>query len=172
MMPDRVEELRAIDRRKDGPKLGQDGVIPGKHQAAVCRAIEIAWTLGTNPAFVEIFRDTVVRMTGRSLGSDVYAVALNKMVINCADTSANARVIRELKADAQARKSDPDYQPPLAFSDIDGACIWIRQSELEKGDRVLAGIIVHEAAHLVGMPTHAFAEAIIGRVHVAAGLPR
>jgi hypothetical protein len=172
MMPDRVKELAAMRQRKGGPRLGHDGVIPPKYQAAVRNAIEIAWRLITNPAFVETFRDTVAKLRGKSASEDIYATALNKMIINSADTAKNPRIMTELKADKAAVQKDRSYQQPPAYSLVDGTDIWICEWQLAKGDRAVAASIIHEATHLAGAPNNPIAEMAIDRIHQAAGIPR
>lgn len=172
MMPDRMKELEAMLRRKGGPTLGRDGVIPAKYQAAVRKAIEIAWRLGTNPAFVEAFRDTVSKLRGQAASEDIYASALNKMVINRAETTKNSRIAAELKEDMAAMKKDRTYQQAPAYSVVGGTDIWICEWQLAKGDRAIAGSIIHEAAHLAGARNDLFAEMAIDRIHQAAGIPR
>ena len=172
MMPDRVKELAAMQRRKGGPKFGNDGMVPAKHHAAVRSAIEIAWRLGTYPAFVEAFRDTVARLSGRSASEDVYATALNKMIVNCADTARKPQIVNALKVDKATAKKDRLYRQTPAYSLVDGADIWICEWQLRNGDRSIAGSIIHEASHLVGAPNNLLAEMAIDRIHNVAGIPR
>jgi len=159
-------------RRKGGPQLGQDGPIPSKYAAHVRAAIEIAWRLDKNPKFVEVFRNTVAKLSNRNLTSEIYSTALNKMVINHAETSKDRRIIQELKSDAEAKKKDPLYQSAPALSFKDATNIWIRDFSLAKGQRVIAANIIHEAVHLVGAPGDPIAEIAIDAIHNEAGLPR
>jgi hypothetical protein len=159
-------------RRQAGPRLGQDGPMPPKYGASVRSAIEIAWKLDENPKFVEVFRNTVSKLSGKDLPSDAYAIALNKMVINHAETSKDQRAVQELKSDAEAKKKERLYKSPPAFSIMNGTQIWIRSFALEKGERVIASGIIHEAAHLVGAPPDPLAEYALDAIHNEAKLPR
>ena len=123
MMPDRIQEIAAMQRQKGGPKLGQDGPIPAKYQPTVRIAVEIAWRLNTNPAFVDIFRDTVAKLSGKSLSVDIFAAALNKMTINCADHARSPQIAMTLKVDKEAQKKSPRYQVAPAYSFVDGSDI-------------------------------------------------
>ncbi len=171
MMPDRLKELEAMTRRKGGPKLGRDGVIPTKYQSAVRIAIEIAWRLDTNPAFVEAFHRTVSKLCSQS-SEDSYATALNKMIINYAETTKNPKIATVFKQDVASIKQDPTYQRPPAYSIVGGENIWICEWQLAKGSRAIAGSILHEAVHLAGVPGDFIAEMAIDVIHQAAGIPR
>jgi hypothetical protein len=56
-----------IARPRYGPQLGRDGPIPGQYVRSVQMAIEIAWKLDKDPRFLEVFRNTVAKLSGRTL---------------------------------------------------------------------------------------------------------
>lgn len=164
--------ITPLSRRAGGPRMGNDGAIPGKYQSSVKEAIEIAWKLDDDPKFVEAFRSTLAKLTNTQPGSDLYSKALNKMIINLADTSRDPRIMKELKEDAAAKKRDKLYQSAPAFSFMNSANIWIREFSLAKGSKAIAANIIHEGAHLVGAPGNLLAELGLDAIHNAAGLPR
>jgi hypothetical protein len=71
--------------------------------------------------------------------------ALDKMIINYAETSKNPKAVAELKDDAISRARDKIYQSPPAFSIISGRDIWLRGFLLKKGDpKEIAGASVYK----------------------------
>jgi hypothetical protein len=136
------------------------------------QAIEIAWKLDEDPKFIEVFRNTIAKLTNSQPGPDLYSKALNKMIINLAESSRDPRIVKELKEDAEGKKRDRLYQSAPAYSFMNSANIWIREFSLAKGSRAIAANIIHEGAHLVGAPGNILAEIAIDGIHNAAGLPR
>ncbi len=159
-------------RRGAGPRRGKNGEIPSKYQSALTRAIDMAWKLDANPKFVEVFRSTVNKLAGSQSGPELYSSTLNKMVIHLAETSKDPRIVKELKEDAEARRTDKEYQSAPAYSFRYGTDIWIREFSLAKGEKAIAANIIHEAAHLAGAPSDLLAEIAIDAIHNEAGLPR
>jgi hypothetical protein len=157
---------------RKGPVLGFDGPIPATYRPQIAHGIEIAWRLDDNRIFVRVFRDTIAKLSGRKLSRASYSVALNKMVINTADTSKNPRVLAEVAADDDASRKDKRFQKTPAFSFVDGRDIWIRMFDMAGGPRRVAANIVHEACHLVGAPGDPLRDANLYPIHDAAGLPR
>lgn len=137
-----------------GIRYGSDGPIPPNYRSKVDKAIDLAYMLNDNARFVEVFRETVSKLSGKDLQRDVYLNALDKMVIHYAETSTDMRIQKEMKEDAEKRKKDPKYSPPAAFSFANGNDVWLREFQLRKDAEAIAGSIMHEAAHLAGAPTH------------------
>jgi hypothetical protein len=136
-------------------------------------AIHAAWGLNENRRFVEVFRETVSKLSGRTLANNAYAVALNKMVINHADTARTPVAVRAIATDERAKQQSPLFRPPPAFSVRDGSNVWIRTFRLKDGTiRQLTADVMHEAAHLVGAPSDELAEFALEKLHNTAGLPR
>ncbi len=159
-----------IERK--GPSFGNDGTIPAQFMTTVKSAIEAAWKLNSNADFVETFRATVSTLSGRKLGAGTYAIALNKMVINLADSTKNQRVLETLRQDAADAKAGAVAGPTPAVSFKDGTQVWIRMFSLQKGQRAVTANILHEAAHLVGAPGDPVAEFALETIHKKAGFPR
>ncbi len=172
MMPDRLKEMTRMQRRKNGPAQGTDGAIPSRYVGSLRSAIDIVWRLDTDPGFFCIYQETLLKLTGKQIAEDAFPAALNKMIVNCADSSKDGRIRKELESDKNASKLDPRYQSPPAYSFVNGAHIWIREWQLAKGDRAIASSFLHESTHLVGAPNNPLAEWALDRVHAAAGLPR
>jgi RHS repeat-associated protein len=156
-----------------GPRLGNDGPIPAAYQAKVYRGITIAWNLGRNPTFLDVFRDAIGKLTGnRGLPREIYGSALNQEVIDLAETSRNPLAQQEVREDAEAMRKDKSYRPAPAFSTWDGN-IWLREFRLKTGTAEnIAADVMHEAAHIVGAPNDPLAEWGLDILHKTAGLPR
>jgi hypothetical protein len=157
---------------KTGPRLGHDGSIPTQYVATVTHAIDMAWKLNEDPGFVEAFRDTVSKLSGRKLLSDIYALTLNKTVINLAETSTDTRIAKLIVDEAADIKSGALGGPTPAFSFKDGTNIWIRKFSLDQGVRATVANIFHEGAHLAGAPGDTLAEFALDVIHKKAGFPR
>ena len=153
-------------------KYGSNGSIPKKYRSKVNKAIDLAYKLHFQPRFREVFRKTVSVLSSKDLPPFVYLDSLDSMVIHLAETSKDSRAQLELQDDAEARKKDPKYQSPAAFSIINGKDVWLREFLLQKDPKAIAGSLVHEAAHLAGAPGNPLAEMAIDTIHNAAGLPR
>jgi hypothetical protein len=169
-----VKAQKTIESKanKTGPRLGNDGSIPVQFVSTVREAIVIAWKLNDKPDFIETFRDTVSKLSGRTLPPDVYALTLNKMVINLAETSHDARIANGIANEAQDIKAGNLSGPSPAFSFPDGSNIWIRKFSLERGVRAVVAHIFHEGAHLAGAPGDPVAEYALDVIHKKAGFPR
>ena len=161
-----------IKANKTGPRLGSDGSIPAQFVSTVRQAIDIAWKLNDKPDFVETFRDTVSKLSGRTLPPDVYALTLDKMVINLAETSHDVRIAKAITDEAPDIKMGALSGPSPAFSFTDGTNIWIRKFSLEQGVRAVVANIFHEGAHLAGAPGNQLAEFALDVIHKKAGFPR
>jgi hypothetical protein len=152
--------------------FGNDGQIPAAYMANVKAAIEIAYRLKDKPQFPTIFTDTVSKLSGQSLTAWAYIEALDKMVINLAETSRNPKIKKELADDAEAHRRDSNYKSPGALSLVNGKDVWLREFLLRQGQKAIVGALIHEAAHLVGAPTNPLAEIALDRIHNAAGYGR
>jgi hypothetical protein len=157
---------------RTGPRLGNDGTIPAHEQSLVKQAMDKAWDLNKDARFVEIFRDTVSKLSGATLSGDAYARALNRMVINLADSSRDLRVQRGIADEAIDIRSHALSGPAPAMSFRGEPNIWIRSFALSKGVRQISSYIIHEAAHVAGAPGDPVAEFALDVIHRAAGLPR
>jgi hypothetical protein len=76
--------------------------------------------LAFSPEFVKAFNETVSKLTKQPLHGNAYLDALDKMIINYAETTKNPKAVAELKDDTIAVARDKTYQPPAAFSVISG----------------------------------------------------
>jgi len=156
-----------------GISYGKDGPIPGENREVVEKAIRLAYQLAFSPTFVKVFNETVSKLTNQPLQGNTYLDALDKMIINYAETSKSPKAVAELKDDAIAVAKDKTYQPPAAFSIRSGRDIWLRGFLLKKGDpEAIAGALMHEAAHLVGAPTDPLAEMGLERLGEVSGYRR
>ncbi len=150
-----------------GIRYESDDSIPTKYRSKVDKAIELAYRLAFQPHFNEVFRKTVSTLSGKELPRDVYFRSLEKMVIHYAETSKDARLLEALRKDEEARKSDSNYKLPPAYSTINGEDVWLREFQLQKKPKAIAGSIMHEAAHLAGAPTDLLAEIALESIHNA-----
>ena len=152
-------------------RFGADGPIPDGDRPKMEKALGLAYELAQRPAFAAVFARTVSKLSGKELGSDACLDALDKMVINLAETAHDKRIREQLTADAEAIKVDPLYQSPPAMSIPNGTGVWIRQWQLKRDETVIAGTLIHESAHLAGAPADALAEFALEAIHNA-GYPR
>jgi hypothetical protein len=157
---------------RTGPRFGSDGTILAHDQGLVRMAMDKAWDLNKDPNFVEAFRDTVSKLSGKKLSSDAYAEALNRMIIHLADTSQDPRVKRGIADEAIDVRSHAVKGPAPAMSFRGEPNIWIRSFAFPKGIRQITSCIIHEAAHVAGAPGDPVAEFALDVIHRAAGLPR
>jgi hypothetical protein len=156
-----------------GIGYGEDGTIPAKYREAVEKAIRLVYQLAFNPAFEKAFNETVSKLTNQLLRGNAYLDALDKMIINYAETSRNPKAVAELKDDAISRARDKIYQSPPAFSIISGRDVWLRGFLLKKGDpKEIAGALMHEAAHLAGAPGDFLAEIALEKLGEVSGYRR
>jgi hypothetical protein len=114
----------------------------------------------------------VSKLSGQTLTTWAYIEALDKMVVNLADTSTNPKIKKELAEDADALRRDKNYKSPGALSIVNGKDVWLRDFQLAKGQKAIVGALIHEAAHLVGAPTNYLAEIALDKIHNAAGYSR
>jgi len=161
-----------IKTTRTGPRLGNDGSIPSQNVGTVQAAIDTAWKLNDKADFVETFRDTVSKLSGKPVSSDIYALTLNKMVINLAETSHDGRIAKAMAAETQDITAGALAGPSPAFSFPNGTHIWIRTFSLAGGVRAVVANIIHEGAHLAGAPGNAIAEFALDVIHKKAGFPR
>jgi hypothetical protein len=131
-----------------------------------------AWALTQNKKFVETFRVAVSTLSGETLSTDAYAEALNRMVINLADTSTDPRVKKGLVDEAIDVRSKAVAGPAPAMSFRNEPNVWIRSFAFQKGERQITSCIMHEAAHVAGARGDVVAEFALDVIHRAAGLPR
>ena len=157
---------------RTSPKLGNNGLIPAQQQSFVKLAMDRAWELNKDAKFVDTFRNVVSKLTGTTLSNDTYALALNRMVINLADTSRDPRVARGIADEAIDIRAHAVSGPAPAMSFRKEPNIWIRSFAFKKGVRQLTSCIVHEAAHVAGAPGDSVAEYALDVIHRAAKLPR
>lgn len=157
---------------RTGPQLGSDGPIPSQLMSTVKTAINIAWTLNDKPEFISAFNEVLSKLTGTTAPSNAYALALNKMILNLADTSTNAKVKRTIADDAVDVRQKALSGPTPAMSERNGRSVWLRRFSLEKGVNAVVANIFHEAVHLAGAPGDPVAELGIDKLHRVAGFAR
>jgi len=165
---DRYEGPKKVPK----PKYGVDGAIPEKNRKVVDRAFARAYKLADDPKFVAEFNKTLEGLTGKKPAPDAYKRALDKMVINNADTTKNAIVRAEVQGEDKDAKTDKQFQRTRAFSFQNGSDIWLRHFHLSQGERAITGSIVHEAAHLAGAQGDLGAEMVLLAIDKASGYPR
>src|SRR5262249_53325995 len=138
-------------------RYGSDGRIPDALRPRLDEALGLAYDKAREPAFQDVFARTVGLLAGRALASDACLEALDKAILNLADTAEDPRARGELDREREAIRIDPAYQPPPAFSIVGGASVWIKERQLRRPSTVLAGTLLHEAAHLAGAPANMLA---------------
>jgi hypothetical protein len=155
-----------------GLKYGMDGPIPNKYRPKIEKAILLAYDLGNLPKFVADFRQVVSILTWgpkTKVTQNIYWDTLNKAEINFAETSKTPPVIKEIK---RADLYDKGNRAG-AFAIINGKKIWIREFFLERADsKAIAGILMHEAAHLAGANWDQLAESALEKLSQVSGYPR
>lgn len=167
---DPFAELGQIGNRQI--QYGSDGKIPAKYQSKVEEAIILVYKLALNEKFINVFRTTVSKLIGKELTKDAYLDALDKMVINLADTSANPKVRKFLIDEAEAIKKDRTYQLiPAITVPVGGRNVYFREFQLKKAPIVIAGSLMHEATHVAGAPANDLAEIALEAIHNI-GYPR
>jgi len=161
-----------------GPRPGTDGPIPkDEYLVILSLASTKAWALNEKSSFIQVFRETVAKFSGKDVPPTIYADSLNKMVINLAETSRDPLVIAFVKSEDEAKTKDPSHKRVPAMSKVNGSNIWIREfsfaeSLRAKDAKQQVANIIHEAAHLAGAPDTPLFEYALDRIHDAAGYPR
>lgn len=155
-----------------GLLLGTDGPIPRQYRQTIEVAILTAYGLDSNPSFREAFRSTISELTNKNLDASIYYNTLEKMIINYAETSKNSKIQADILAETQSLQDDPLFELSPAFSEVNGTNVWLREFQLQKGERAVVGSLIHEAAHLAGAPGGMLAEVAIDIIHNSAGYPR
>ncbi len=151
--------------------FGTDGAIPRPFLPKVEQAIYMAYWFADRPHFVGAFRQALQAATNRLPPPTAYVDALNKMVIHLAETSKNPLVRREVGEENRAAKKDARFKLTPAFSIPNGRDVWLRKFLLRKDAKAIAGSLIHEAAHLAGVPASDVFEFAIEHIHQAS-LPR
>jgi hypothetical protein len=151
-----------------GPTLGSDAPIPRPYRIKLYTGIEIAWRLTYSTRFLDAFRKTIDNLTYRSgLPPEVYASALNSMIINYAEGSRNPLVRNEVSGKTHLEGSQ-GRAPAFTSS----GQTWLRAFLLQGDPRRIGGVIMHEAAHYAGAPGHPLAEWGLNYLDEVSGLPR
>lgn len=123
------------------------------------------------PKFAAVFASVVGGLTGKELTPLAAVDALDRMVINLAETSKHPKAVAFIAEEARALAEDPKFQQSPAASVPNGKLVWIRQAQLQQPAEVIAGTLLHEAAHLAGAPGNLLAEFALEAIHNA-GYPR
>jgi len=140
-------------------RFGSNAPVPATYKPLVERALFLAYQLALDRLFNETFETALKQLNVASAAKDAYLVALEGMVIHLADSSTHARAIKANQDDAIAAKQDKRFQAPGAFSIVGGRDVWLRESLLKRNsERLVAGALMHEAAHLAGAPGDLLAE--------------
>lgn len=156
-----------------GLQLGSDGPIPARYRNLMEKAIRLAYQLAGNAAFNAAFESTLRGLDVQDVPKDAYLTVLDKAIVHHAETAKAERVIAELKEDAIARAADRSYQSPRAFSVRGGRDMWLREALLSsQSPTLVAGALMHEAAHLAGAPGNLLAELALENLGVASGYRR
>ena len=150
---------------------GQDGPIPAGYRKRVDEALDLAYKLAFQPQFTATFARVIGVLTGKRVGPELYLDTLDRLVLHLADTTRHPTIRKALQRDEEGVRIDPSYQPPPAYSIPNGPNVWIKEFQLRQSSRVLAGTILHEAAHAAGAPADQLAEIAIEVIHNA-GYPR
>ena len=167
---DPFAKLGQLDNR--GIQYGSDGRIPTKYQSKAEKAIELAYQLVFNEEFVEVFRKTISKLIGKDLPRDVYLDTLDRIIIHLAETSSDTQVKKFLIGEEEAIKKNSTYQMAPAFTiPVGGRNVYLREFQLRKDSKVIAGSLIHEAAHVAGAPANFLAEIALEAIHKI-GYPR
>lgn len=154
---------------------GSDGPIPKACRSKIEQGISLAYNLSSNQRFIEVFQETVSKLSGKVIPKDAYLRALDKMIIHHAESSKNDNVQRDIKDDDATHRLDPNYKLPHAYAKVNGRDVWLRDFVLQNCDpnpELIAGIIIHEAAHLAGAPVDDLAELALKSLDKVSGFPR
>jgi hypothetical protein len=154
-------------------QLGTDGPIPAKYSKLMEPGIRLAYQLAYSAPFNATFEATLKKLGVTDVPKDAYLKALEKMIVHHAESSKNERAVAQLQEDAIAAKRDKTYQPPAAFSIVNGRDVWLRDSLLRsRSEKLVAGALMHEAAHLAGAPGNLLAEFGLEQLGVVSGYVR
>ena len=133
--------------------------------------MELCYDLAAKPSFTALFSRVISTLTGREVGPEAYTEALDRIVVQLAETTKDPRIVEFMRHDIESVRIDPTYQPAPAFSVPTQPNVWIKESQLQRDARVIAGTLMHESAHVAGAPAHLPAEYLIEALHNA-GYPR
>lgn len=140
-------------------QFGSNGTIPARYKQLVERSLFLSYQLALNKLFNETFENALKQLNVEKVPKDAYLAALERMIIHLADSSTHERAVKANTDDTIAAKQDKKYQAPGAFSIVGGRDVWLRRSLLERNsEQLVAGALMHEAAHLAGAPGDFLAE--------------
>jgi len=138
-------------------KYGCDGAIPSKYKAKLQKAVSLAYALKNKKAFVEAF-DKIVRKLTAGKGMS-FLDAIDSTTLNLAETSKDPAVQKEIADAERAAAADPRFQTESGFTKMRKGNVYIREFALHgHNEKQLAALIVHECAHVAGVPGHGLAE--------------
>ena len=152
---------------------GTDGPIPAKYLGSLEKGVRLAYQLAYSTPFNRTFETTLQKLGVTSVARDAYLAALEKMIVHYGESSKHEKAIAQIREDALAVKRDRTYQPPGAFSIVNGRDVWLRESLLKtRNEKLIAGALMHEAAHLAGAPGNYLAELGLEQLGVVSGYVR
>ena len=151
-------------------QFGCDGAFPGKLQAKLEKAVDLAYQLGNKKPFTDNFDKLVAAATKGKTRS--YLDALNAMTLNLAEGSSDKTVQQEVKDALEAKRQDSNYQIEGGFTIGTSGQVYLREFAI-KGwtERQIAGLISHEATHVAGAPGDLVTELLLASLD-SFGYPR
>ena len=163
-------------------QFGSDGPIPVADRKDVQLAFNLAYRTAASPAFAAKFGEFKRGMGKQGeasipglgdLTAQKYLAAFSRVVINLADTSKNPTIANFIQEERKA----PRTLPTAGFT-VFGNDIYVRAFAIKEGRDALASLILHETAHVAGLPAkpiNEFLEAIMETAmhgfEASAGLP-
>lgn len=152
-------------------RYGCDGLVPGKYKKKLESAVKLAYDLNNKADFVQKYNE-LVKKTASVLGQSAnkktlsYLDALDKVIINFAETSADPLVKKEIKETAEAKKRDPTYLVAGGFTIGRTGRVFLREFALANWtDKQLAGLVMHESCHVAGAPNDMLTEITLSTLY-------
>ena len=152
-------------------KYGCDGEIPSKYKKKLENAAKLAYALNNRPVFVNKFNE-LVTSTAREMrkGTNTkilsYLDALDKIVLNLAETSNDPLAKKEVKESIRDRKQDPTYEIAGGFTIGMTGRVYIREFTLAHWtEKQLASLIMHESCHVAGAPSDMLTEIVLSALY-------
>lgn len=137
--------------------------------------MKLALALREDPTFIAKFNSAIATATGVEPSANLYRTTLAKVRLNVAESSRTPEVQQAVQSESDAHRDDPSFRASAAFSKVSDPSgnIWIREQTLNEGAKSVALSIVHEAAHLAGVPRNGAAELMLmPTIHAASKLDR
>ena len=151
-------------------RYGCDGQIPRKYRKKIEKAAKLAYELNNKPAFVQKYNELVKKTAkGKTLS---YLDALDKIVLNLAETSSDPLAMKEVKDTLKDKKLDPTYEIAGGFTIGMTGRVFIREFALAGWtEKQLASLIMHESSHVAGAPGDGLTEIALSTLYGLSYMP-